>query len=271
MGGRPGTPDPWFTCPQPAPQAAWRLYCLPHAGGGTAGYALWGRELAPDIEVTAICPPGRERHLMAPPHQAMAPLVNDLVAVVTPRLQAPYAFFGHSLGALVAFELARALWRRGRGPAYLFVSASRAPHTPPDVPRQYPGLAQMGDGELARVMVGNGGFSPELGREPGMLGLIMPALRADLGIAASYQAVVGKPLPCPITAFGGLDDHGVRSEKLDGWRAVTSGTFTRRLLPGDHFYLKDQRPLVLEAIQHDLAGARPRPDAPDLGEEDQAW
>jgi medium-chain acyl-[acyl-carrier-protein] hydrolase len=271
MAGQSASPDPWFVCPQPAPQAAWRLYCLPHAGGGTAGYAPWGRDLGPDIEVTAICPPGRERHLKVPSHQAMAPLVNDLVAVLPSRLRAPYAFFGHSLGALVAFELARALWRRDRGPAYLFVSASRAPHAPPDVPRQYPGLQQMDDDTLLCLMVGNGGISAELGREPGVLPLIMPALRADLGIAASYQTVISKPLPCPITAFGGLDDPGVRPEKLDGWRDVTSAGFTRRLLPGDHFYLKDQRPLVLQAIRRDLAGVRLRPDTRNLSEENQAW
>jgi medium-chain acyl-[acyl-carrier-protein] hydrolase len=245
------TTTPWLMSP-PAPVSAaatWQLFCFPHAGAGTAMYSPWVRDLAPGTALTAICPPGRERHLLVAPHRSMAPLVEQIVAVLEPIVRAPFAFFGHSVGALVAFEVARELWQRGCGPAHLFASASRAPHEPG---AGAGALYRLTDEALIEELVRQGGMSAELATEADLVSLVLPPLRADLGIAAHYVAAPGPPLPCGITALGGIADDGVAATELLGWRQHTAGAFARRLLPGDHFYLTQQWPLVLDAIRRDL-------------------
>ena len=179
----------------------------------------------------------------------MAPLVEQLVAVLEPIVRAPFAFFGHSVGALVAFEVARELWRRGRGPAHLFASASRAPHAPGVGAGQ---LFRLTDDALIEELVRQGGMPAEFATHADLLGLALPPLRADLGIATYYVAAPGAPLPCGITALGGISDDGVAASDLLGWREQTVGPFARRMLPGGHFYLTQQWPLVLDAIRRDL-------------------
>lgn len=239
----------WLTCFRPLPNPRWRLYCFPSAGGGVSMYSSWPGELAPGIELTALCPPGRERNLAITPHRDMSTLVEDLLEALTPGACPPYAFFGHSVGAAVAFEAAARMWQTGAGPTHLFLSACPPPHLPNAAHRTH----LLGDGELIDELAGFGGLPQGLTDEPDLLRLILPALRADLEIAAGYRAVARAPLPCGITALGGLEDAAVAATDLGQWRAATRGPFHQHLLPGGHFYLSAQRSIVLAAIARDLA------------------
>lgn len=195
----------WLLCPRPLDAAPWRLFCFPHAGAGTSPYAAWSAALAPEIEVTAVCPPGRERHIGTAPHHAMATLVNALLPVIRPRLRPPYAFFGHSLGALVAFALALALERENRGPARLFVSSAVPPHLPKPGPR----VCRLDDSGLIRQVASYGGFPRQVAESAQLLQLLLPALRADIEVAECYSVGADDRVHCPVTAFGGLGDAGV--------------------------------------------------------------
>lgn len=240
--------DPWLLCSRPLGEAPWRLFCFPHAGAGTSPYAAWSAELAPDIEVTAICPPGRERHIGAPPHHSMATLVDALLPVIRPRLLPPYAFFGHSLGALVAFALALALERENRGPARLFVSGA----VPPHLPRAEPWIYRLDDAGLIRRTASYGGLPLHLAESAEVLRLVLPALRADIEIAECYSVRAGDHVRCPVTALGGLQDTDAPPRLLAEWQALASGSFGLSLLPGGHFYLTGQQDRLLHAIRSAL-------------------
>ena len=240
--------DRWLLCPRSLDQAPWRLFCFPHAGAGTSPYVAWSAALAPDIEVTAVCPPGRERHIGASPHHSMAALIDALLSAIRPRLRPPYAFFGHSLGALVAFALSLALERENGGPARLFVSGAVPPHLPKSGSR----VSRLDDAALIRQLASYGGFSPQLAESAELVRLVLPTLRADIEIAECYSAGADQRVRCPITAFGGLGDTGVPPPALADWRALTDGPFGLSLLPGGHFYLISQRDILLDALRLDL-------------------
>ena len=248
--------DRWLLTPQPLPDAQVRLYCIPHAGGGTSAFIPWARYLAPDIELTAVCLPGRERHVGAPPINDMAPLASDLVDAVLPTLREPYALFGHSLGALVAFELGSRLQELGRPPARLIASSSIPPH----LVRLQPPLYRMADDELLAQLIRYGGMPSELADAPEVYELMLPALRADLRIAATYEASPAQRLHCPVTALGGVADRFVAADVLARWGDLTTAEFTCRLLPGAHFYLTTHRDHLLHTLRAaalEGAGARP--------------
>jgi medium-chain acyl-[acyl-carrier-protein] hydrolase len=240
--------DRWLLCSRPLGAAPWQLFCFPHAGAGTSPYAAWSAALAPDVEVTAVCPPGRERHIGAPPHRAMDTLVEALLPVIRPRLRPPYAFFGHSLGALVAFALALALEQENRGPARLIVSSAAPPHLAKPEPR----VCRLDDAGLIRQMASYGGFPLQVAESAELLRLVLPTLRADIEIAEHYSVGADYRVRCPVTAFGGLSDAGVPPRALTGWRALTDGPFGLSLLPGGHFYLISQRESLLNALRLDL-------------------
>lgn len=239
----------WLVRPHPRPEARWQLYCLPHAGGGVSAYSAWAGALTADVELVAVCPPGRERNLAVAPHRDMSALVAELVEVIEREARPPFAFFGHSFGAAVGFELAHRLWGRAGGPQHLFVSACRPPHLRRTGPRTH----LLDDDALLAELVRYGGIPAGLVDEPAVLGLVLPAIRADLEILARYEGRPGAALPCGITALGGVSDPAVDAGDLEGWRSLTRGQFRRRLLPGGHFYLTAHRDLVLEALQRDLA------------------
>lgn len=241
--------DPWLLCSRRLGEVPWRLFCFPHAGAGTSPYATWSTALAPDIEVTAVCPPGRERHIGAPPHHSMATLVDALLPAIRPRLLPPYALFGHSLGALVAFALARALERENRGPARLFLSSA----VPPHVPQPEPWIYRLDDAGLIKHTATYGGLPLHLAESSEVLRLVLPALRADIEIAECYSVRARDRVRCPITAFGGLGDPGAPPHLLAEWRDLTTGSFGLSLLPGGHFYLTSQQDRLLHAIRADLA------------------
>jgi medium-chain acyl-[acyl-carrier-protein] hydrolase len=188
--------------------------------------------------------------LQEAPFTRLVPLVQTLARVLRPYLDIPFAFFGHSLGALISFELARQLRRQvDRSPARLLVAGCPAPQ----LSKRDPPIHQLPEAlfvaELRRL---NG--TPELVlRDPDLLDLFLPLLRADFELYETYTYIAEAPLDCPVSVFGGLQDRRVDRGALAAWRDHTTADCGLRMLPGDHFFLESDRWLLLQAIAQDLA------------------
>lgn len=226
-----------------------RLFCFPFAGGGASAYWPWIAELKPEIEILALQLPGRESRWGEPAYSQMAPLICRLADDLEPLLVPPFALFGHSMGALIAFELARELKRRGKpSPERLIVSAARAPQIPdPDKP-----LHGRTDSELLSELRRLHGIPRELLDHAELLQVLLPTLRVDLKLCETYVYSSEPPLGCSISAFGGDRDSKVALDFLDAWRYHTEKDFRLKIFPGDHFYLKPARKELLDAVRRDL-------------------
>lgn len=248
--GKTALASAWVVNPVPRPGASWRLFCFPYAGGSASLYNAWSPYLPPTVDVCAIQLPGRENRLFEPPLADLPALVETLAQVLSPYLTMPCAFFGHSMGALIGFELARYLWAREHFvPARLFVSAHRAPQ----LPGRRPALHTLPDADLLLELQRFQGASMAVFEEEELMELMLPAVRADFTLCETYGYTEGPPLVCPISVFGGRSDRDISYTDLAGWREQTSKGFTLRVLPGDHFFLHGQRAAVLQSICADLA------------------
>lgn len=240
------TANPWLYVPRPNPSARLRLFCFPYAGGGAMIYRKWAEGLPPTVEVCAIRLPGRESRLKEPPFSKITTLVEALDGAVEPHLSdKPFAFFGHSMGAIIAYTLTNRLRERGLAqPVHLFVSGRTAPHIADDDPPTY----NLPEPEFIEDLRRLNGTPKEVLENPELMKVMLSILRADFEVCQTYVHQPQPPLDCPITAFGGLQDPGVTREKLEGWREHTTATFTLRMLPGDHFFLNSAQPLLLRTL-----------------------
>lgn len=245
--------SPWLVIPQRQPEAQLRLFCVPYAGAGASAYHAWGKGLAPAIETAAIQLPGRETRLREKPFNRLLQLVEALADQLDPHLDRPFALFGHSLGALIAFEVCRALRRRGRPlPTQLVVSARRAPHLPEtDEP-----IHALPQAAFVEVVQKRYNALPEVIRQdPELLDLFVPGLRADFEMLETYRYVEDEPLSCAIVAIGGRADPRVNAEGLALWRRQTTGPFWSTTFDGGHFYLQPQRDALLSLLNQILKGS----------------
>lgn len=234
----------WIGRPRPNPAARLRLFCFPYAGGGASVFSTWPRQLPEQVELCAIRLPGRETRLSERPFDRLTPLVQALATGIAPWLTKPFAFYGHSLGALVSFELARELRRRGAPqPHRLLVSGRRAPHLPGPAP-----VYNLPDPEFLSWIRALGGTPEEVLREPELLAMFLPILRADVAVNEAEPFVAEPPLDCPISAFGGLEDERAQRAELEAWRELTRGPFTLEMFPGGHFFLRSARDLFLRSV-----------------------
>ena len=212
-----------------------RLFCLPHAGSGAAGFYAWKRLLPATIAVCPVLLPGREGRLRELCSLSVGEIVSALQQEVGPRLgERPYAIFGHSMGTLLAFEWARAIAAEGLpGPVALIACGRNAP----DVPLAHAALHGLPEDELIRALeVRYGGNAAGLLDDPELRALFLPIVRADLRVVETYRFVYGAGLSCPVAALAGVTDTSVSEDGLAGWRRVTSGVFQARRLAGDHFF-----------------------------------
>nr|AFB69885.1 microcystin synthetase-associated thioesterase [uncultured bacterium] len=176
----------------------------------------------------------------------MEPLVEAVADAIRPYVDVPFALFGHSLGAALAFELARVL---DVEPIHLFVSARRAPH----LPERTPPIAHLPSAEFIRsVQQRYAGIPQAVLDSPDLLDLLLFRLRADFEVLENYRHLTGAPLGCPISAFGGRDDLTVTAAELAGWSEHTSAGLRTRTLAGPHLFLQDQRQAILAAVGEDL-------------------
>jgi len=238
----------WLLRRHRRPEAPLRLYLFPHSGGSVGEYLRWSDDL-PDVEVLGVQTPGRGSRLGEDPPIRMADLVDALADQV--RFTGPCAFFGHSLGAAVAYELAVALRGRGLdGPRRLYLSSHEAPHRR----RPVGPLHVLDEPSLITAVEEQYGSLPqEIHEDAEWRGLILGALRADLEIVATYRHTPSAPLDCAITVMGGTEDF-VTEPDLAAWDRYTTGAFGLRIFEGDHFYFREQHHDVLRFLAADLAG-----------------
>jgi medium-chain acyl-[acyl-carrier-protein] hydrolase len=225
----------WLACPRPVPSAPIKLLCLHHAGGSPASFRPWVDELPGTVELLAVRLAGRDARLRERPATSVNEIVGPLARAIKPLLaEHDLVIFGHSLGALLAFELTRELRRqRLASPRALIVSGRNAPGTGRELE-----LHKLGDRELvADVQRIYGGIPRQVLDEPELLALTLPLLRADLTVNETYQLADEPPLDCRLRAYGGVDDPHVGRAGLEAWATHTSASFTCEQATGDHFYL----------------------------------
>jgi medium-chain acyl-[acyl-carrier-protein] hydrolase len=247
---RPAKFNTWITCPSPGPEARLRLFCLPFAGGGASIFRTWASALPDSVEVCPIQLPGRENRLSETPHTEIHGLAERLAGQILPFAQKPFALFGHSMGALLAFELTRALRRRDAPmPRMLLLSAHRAPHLPL---RRQP-LHELADAEFIEAVHRLGGTPAEVLAHKDLLKLMLPALRADFTLCDTYRFVPEALLDCPMVLYAGRGDTEVSPQEVEAWGGHTTTSARLRIFPGDHFFLRSDRDLLLPAIASALA------------------
>jgi medium-chain acyl-[acyl-carrier-protein] hydrolase len=228
-----------------------RLFCFAHAGGGGGFFRSWFKPLAPEIAVTPVILPGRETRWREPAFTRMDLLIEPLYEALIPCLDRPFALFGHSMGAVVAYELAHRLAEHPvRSAISLFVSARRMPYMP--VRKKTYDLPD--DQFLAAIRRLNG-TAPALLRESALIQALLPNLRADFELNDTYLPTFRTPLSLPVSAFVGDRDQLVSRFDMRRWSEVTVGEFNLRVFDGDHFYLAGGPPSVLSAIRQDLQRA----------------
>ncbi|MDI5978867.1 thioesterase II family protein [Amycolatopsis magusensis] len=242
----------WLRVARPNPAAELRLFCLPYGGGGTAVFREWGAGLPDSIEVAAVRLPGRESRMGEPPIAEMSHLLPELATALIHLMDRPFAFFGHSMGARVAFELARHLRRTGApGPAHLFVSGCPAAQLPPRPP-----LHALPREELVHRLREMGGVEPEVFELPGLLDVLLPVLRADFAVVETFPYTAMPPLPCSITGFAGNGDPEATGAEVAAWRTQTVADFSLHEFTGGHFFVHERLPELLRVISGTLRATR---------------
>jgi surfactin synthase thioesterase subunit len=239
----------WLRNVAPRPHAAVRLVCFPHAGGSASVYRPWQR-MSPAIEVHAVQYPGRADRINDDIVDDATTMVHLLLPELIPLFDRPVALFGHSVGALVAYEAARTLEARRTPPVHLFVSGS-----PSADDRARPRFSALDDHALVGELAAMGGTETELLNDPEIRNLVLPYVRGDLRLADDYRHEPYPPLSAPITSLLGDADPLVTPEQAARWAKLTSGPFDQRVLPGDHFYLISAQGDVIAEIETRLAVA----------------
>jgi surfactin synthase thioesterase subunit/glycosyltransferase involved in cell wall biosynthesis len=236
---------PWFPSMLESGDAKLRLFSFPYAGGGASVFREWVVHLPADVAVCPVRLPGRETRLNEPAFESMEQLIPAFGEAIGPYLDRPFAFFGHSLGAVIAFELARAI---ATHPLCLFVSGARAPqlrrdHVPPPPPS---------DDELIEELGRLNGIPQDLLEHRELMQLALPTLRADTALYRKYVYQEGPPLDCPIRAYGGFNDERITREHMEAWARQTTAGFKLAMFPGGHFFLQTHQSEFMKALARDL-------------------
>lgn len=240
----------WLIFPKPVARAKHRLFCFPFAGGGASAFDGWADLVPGAVEVVLVQPPGRESRLLEPSHHNLVELVRELVGHMPP-LDIPFSFYGHSMGAFIAFELCRQLRRETDvAPTKLFVSASRAPQ----VPDPEPPIHVLPDAEfLKRLVARYDAIPPEVLSSAELMALLLPKLKADLELVETYSVVADETrIPIPIYAYAGGDDAYVDTDQVARWSELTTASFDLEVMRGGHFFLSSQRAALLASISSKL-------------------
>jgi medium-chain acyl-[acyl-carrier-protein] hydrolase len=241
-----------------------QLYCFAYAGGGANVFRDWGPSLGEAIEVRAVQLPGREWRRSEPPLTRMSALTDSVFASMQSELSGnrPFAFFGYSLGAALAFDLTRRLRAEGVAlPQRLVVAACRAPQ----FLLRAPAIFQMDDAAFLAAVRRFGGLPGRILEEPELLALALPILRADFEALGTYRYEQQAPLPMPIVAYGGSQDPHVMRSEMAAWRNQTTGEFNLRIFPGGHFFVNDVREQLIATLASDLTVGAFAADASRLG------
>lgn len=243
----------WLSCLRRQPAPRLRMFCFPYAGGGASAFRRWQAKLPQVLELCPVQLPGREERLGESALTNIRQIAEAAADALDSELDLPFAVFGHSMGALIAFEFCDAIRARGYQAGHLIVSAYHAPTMGP-----LPRLTDLSDEEFVDELKRLNGSPASVFEDAELLQLFLPILRADFHAVDTYHYSPREPLSCPITTIGGIDDGEFPPNEFDGWRLETSNDFNLRLVPGDHFFLGPSEDLVLayilEALRPQLEG-----------------
>lgn len=244
--------NPWLMR-RPGGPRQMRLFCFSYAGGSAAAFMPWRARLAPSIELCAVELPGRGMRMAEDCYVSLSALVEDLAEVIANERDLPFAFFGHSLGALIAFELARyCMGNHLPMPGHLFVSGCAAPQQRSPAARR---LHELSDDALIDVLRAYNGTPPAVLAHQELMAMVLPTIRADFALVADHQYRPGPRLGIPITALAGKSDELV-STRIDGWKDETTGPCRIEWFEGDHFFIQPQQVAVIACLNAELACPR---------------
>lgn len=239
----------WISTESGVPRNKPQLFCFPHAGWGGSGYRPWQVGLAEVAIVLPVYFPGHEHRIREPLFDQLCPLAKAAAEAIAPHIVGEFALFGHSMGAFVAFEVARSLRRIGLLACGLWAAAAPAPH----LPLRLPPLHHLPEVEMIERLEARYGELPaEVKASREMMSAITPVIRADLRAVETYRYEPEIPLDCPIHVLGGAEDTTVSMAELAAWRAQTRGAFSCRILPGGHFFIENARREVLSLVARQL-------------------
>lgn len=243
------SPDGWVVRYRPNEDARLRLFCFSYAGGGALIYRQWPDLLPQEVEVCAIQLPGREYRLAEPAYTSLTSLVETLAEALVPYLDRPFAFFGHSMGSLVCFELARQLRRtQNKCPLHLYIGAYRAPHlSNPNVKIYQLPL------EVFKVILRADGIPERILQNEELMQAMLPTLRADFELCDTYVYKEEDPLACSFSVFGGQEDNRISPAELRAWHIHSSSLYSLTMFPGSHFFVHSAQDLLLDVLSQDLA------------------
>jgi surfactin synthase thioesterase subunit len=239
----------WFQNRPAHNHADLKMFCFPYAGGTALVFKKWAEYLPSNVQVIPVELPGRGARLQEPPYLSLLALVEELTEVIWPFLDKPFLFYGHSMGATIAFELARSLRREhNREPQALFVGGRRAPQTPSNEPVTY----NLPKEEFIEELINLDGTPREVIENEELMEMILPLLRADFQLTQTYEYIDDIPLQCPITVYGGLEDYHVPRDLLLPWKEQTRSKFALHMLPGDHFFLRSSQSQLIGLLASEL-------------------
>ena len=238
----------WATRPDPRPDARVRLVCFPHAGGGAAAFRGWTVELPETVELVAVRLPGRESRFGEPAIADWPTLLDSLDTALQEVVARPYVLLGHSLGAMIAYEVACRMTALGSPPLGLVLVGCRAPH----LPMLVPAIHDLEGDDFVAQLGRFAGTDPRVLADPRLLKLLAPMLRADLALAETWPPGPSVPVEVPLTTFSGRDDPMAPPATVAAWSGYARDRFTAHQLDGDHFSLLAQPSRLLGPMRADI-------------------
>jgi medium-chain acyl-[acyl-carrier-protein] hydrolase len=247
---RGGRSRDWVTFFEPrSARSSLRLICFPYAGGTIRMFSRWRASLPRQVELGAVELPGHGLRLLEKPLARVEDIVDGTITALEPYLDRPLALFGHSMGGLIAFEVARALRRADLAtPVRLYVSGREAPQLPYE-PTE---IHKLPTKQFRQAVSGYGATPAEVLAQADVMRLVEPALRADFAICETYTYTSEAPLDCPIHAFWGFADQLADRDAVAAWRYQTSADFSLRMIPGAHFFIQTAEKVLLQLLARDL-------------------
>jgi medium-chain acyl-[acyl-carrier-protein] hydrolase len=237
--------SPWLDFPTLRSNSSMRLFCFPYAGGSGAIFRGWQKAFSASVDVCPIQLPGRGSRIREPMMKRVDSVVTALKEELKPYLDRPFAFFGYSMGATIAFELTRSLRNElCPQPVQLFVAARRSPDWPASEERDY----DLPAAELIARLRDLNGTPKEILDNPEAMELMLPLVRADFEIIQTYEYKPQPPLQVPIDAFAGSEDVDTPPERMEGWKGHTTSEFSLTVIPGDHFFFHHAQKELLELL-----------------------